>query len=97
VTIDFSKSLEWARKAAVEGDAMSENTVGYSLLIGRAVAQDVKEACVWPQLAYDRADPGELKDRARVNLMNSRARLTEEQDKSCTQEAAKWQTNFLSR
>ena len=66
--------------------------LGYSLLIGRAVTKDVPDACVWLQLAVDGSGPGELHDRATVNLRNARALLNDAQNADCDAEAAKLRT-----
>ncbi|HET8996257.1 MAG TPA: tetratricopeptide repeat protein, partial [Acetobacteraceae bacterium] len=94
VPLDYAQSFAWAQRAAVQGDALSENTVGYALLIGRSVPEDAARACVWLQLAVERSKPGELKDRAKVNLARAREQLTAEQAGSCANQAAEWQARF---
>jgi TPR repeat protein len=46
-TKDFSKALDWFRKAALMGDAFSMNQVGWYLTNGLGAAIDHREAFVW--------------------------------------------------
>ena len=75
VAADQKRMLFWSRKAAEQGDTYAQNSLGYSLLIGRNIPIDLIEACSWLILAVERSPAGELHDRATVNLRDAKSQL----------------------
>jgi TPR repeat protein len=53
MTRDYHQALDWYRKAAAQGDAEAEYSVGYLYYHGDGVAQDYVEALRWYRKAAD--------------------------------------------
>jgi TPR repeat protein len=95
---DFAKAIDWFCAAAADGLAHGMNSCGYGLLIGGpGVASDPVEALKWLTLAVERSEPGEVHQRAIVNLNHARANATPQQVDDAERRAeelrAKWRTN----
>jgi len=96
VAADETKMLHWARKGAEQGDATCQNSLGYSILIGIDGSYDFVEATTWLILAVERSSPGEVHDRAAVNLANARAQLSDEEAAEAERRAQAWRERFGS-
>jgi hypothetical protein len=91
---DTTKLLYWARKCAEQGDPTCGNSLGYSILIGLDGTYDFVEAVTWLTLAVERAPPGEVHDRAAVNLANAKAQLNEQELAEAAKRAQIWRDRF---
>ena len=50
---DSAKAVEWFQKAAEQGDADSQNSLGYCLHNGIGIAKDAAKAVEWFQKAAE--------------------------------------------
>jgi len=94
---DFAKAIDWYCAAADSNYVDAMNKCGYGLLIGGPdVTPDLVEALKWLTLAVERSEPGEVQQRATVNLNRARAQATPEQVEEAERRAeelrAKWET-----
>ncbi|WP_376093968.1 hypothetical protein ACE7GA_00210 [Roseomonas sp. CCTCC AB2023176] len=95
VAQDWGEMMRWARLAAEGGSADAQNTLGYGILTGLAGhPPDVVEACAWLMLAVERAPPGELRERARVNVTNAMAQLDAAALREAEARAQHWRDRF---
>ena len=44
---DYAQAVKWYRKAAEQGDAMAQGSLGFMYENGRGVQKDKKEAAKW--------------------------------------------------
>jgi hypothetical protein len=91
---DAKQMLVWARKAAEQGNAWCQNSLGYSLLTGLDGSYDYVESAMWLTLAVERSPPGELHDRAVANLANARTQLSEDEQAEAERRAQAWREKF---
>ena len=74
VAKDLTNYVVWTRKAADQGLAEAQNSIGYACETGDAGDTDLVEAYMWYQLAAKQGEP-----RSKVNLKRLMPRLTPEQ------------------
>jgi TPR repeat protein len=55
---DEQKALEWARKAAAQGNRVGKLMLGGFYFKGLGVPRDLKKARLWIQKAADKGTPG---------------------------------------
>jgi len=60
-SIDFQKSVDWARKSAAQGNAMAMHRLGESYHLGNGVEQDDLQALQWYRRAADAGYDGAIK------------------------------------
>jgi TPR repeat protein len=68
----------WLRKSAEQGRPEAMNGLGYSIMIGFDDTYNFVEAYAWLTLAVERALPGDIHDRAVVNLEKAKTLLAED-------------------
>jgi len=95
---DFAKAIDWYCAAADGGLAHGMNSCGFGLLIGGpGVTPNLVEALKWLILAVERAEPGEILQRATVNLNRARAQATPQQiddaERRAEEMRAKWRAS----
>ena len=64
---DDAKAVKWYRKAAEQGYAKAQLSLGLAYGLGQGVPQDLAQAHMWFNLAASRYPPGEDRDRAVKN------------------------------
>jgi len=77
-TDNSSEAIRWYRKAADQGDASAQSTLGMMYFLGQAVPQDHQQAYIWLNLATPNL-AGELQDMAAKLRDDIAAMLTPEQ------------------
>jgi hypothetical protein len=88
---DYGKMLEWAHKAAVQGDPDGLNMLGSAILSGFDEQADIPEAVAVLTLAVELASPmSEARGQAAANLSIARTRLTEEQHPKVEERLTAW-------
>jgi TPR repeat protein len=88
---DYGKMLDWAHKAAVQGDPDALNLLGSAILTGLDEQDDIPEAVAVLTLAVERTLPmAEVRGQATANLANARNRLTDEQRPKAEERLAAW-------
>jgi TPR repeat protein len=91
VAQDYRKMLDWAHKAAVQGDPDALNMIGSAILSGLDEQDDIPEAVAMLTLAVERTPVGgEARGQAEANLSTARTRLTEEQHPKVEARLAAW-------
>jgi len=89
--------MYWQRKAAEQGNPAGMNGLGYSILTGVDGSYDFVEACAWLIVAVERSEPGEVHDRAVVNLRDTRAQLDDAEQAEAERRAQHWREVFTAR
>jgi hypothetical protein len=72
VTQDYKEAVKWFRKAAEQGNAAAQASMGHLYEEGKEVAKDYKEAEKWFRKA---AKQGNAAAQSRLGLMYSRVDL----------------------
>ena len=90
VKLDHGKMLDWAHKAALQGDPAALNMIGTAILSGLDEKDDIPEAVAVLTLAVELAPVGETRGQAAANLTIARTRLTEEQVPEVDKRLAAW-------
>ena len=86
---DYSEAERWHRKAAEQGDAYAQASLGILLRFGKGVAQDYVEAYKWLQLAVSQTNGGEQE--SILELRDSTAaRMTPQQIAEAKRLASEW-------
>lgn len=67
---NYAEAAEWYRKAAEQGNANAQYSLGHMYLFGQGVRQDSREAANWFQKAAERGNSA-----ARKRLKNIRPTL----------------------
>jgi TPR repeat protein len=97
VQADPSRMMYWQRRAAEQGEAAGMNGLGYAILTGMDGSYDFVESCTWLILAVERSAPGDLHDRAVVNLRDVRAQLSAPEQAEAERRAQQWRDAFAAR
>jgi TPR repeat protein len=90
VTQDYGKMMDWAHKAAVQGNPDALNLIGAAILSGIDDKDGIPEAVAVLTLAAERAPVGETRGQAIANLSAARTRLTEEQHPMVEEQLTAW-------
>ena len=86
---DYTEAERWHRKAAEQGDAYAQASLGILLRFGKGIAQDYVEAYKWFQLAVSQTSGGEQE--SILELRDSiAARMTPEQITEAKRLARDW-------
>jgi hypothetical protein len=57
VAQDYAEAARWYRKAAEQGNAVAQGSLGFMYWKGQGVAQDYVQAHLWINLAASRSNP----------------------------------------
>ena len=81
VSQDYVKSTYWYKKAANQGDAISQYSLGYAYLEGQGVRQDYSKAIYWFKKSSDQNVPQAQFDLGRIYSQGLGVRQSQSQAK----------------
>ena len=87
---DYAEAVKWYRKAAEQGDADAQNSLGVMYRKGRGVAQDYVRAYAWYDLAASNFPPGKGFDKAVKNRDSVAKKMTPAQISEAEKLAREW-------
>ncbi len=74
---DYVEAVKWFRKAAEQGDASAQNSLGSMYLNGYGLLQDFVEAHKWFNLAAARGNKLAEQNRVTVSIAMTRTQIAE--------------------
>jgi TPR repeat protein len=86
---DYAEAARWYRKAAEQGNAIAENSLGLMYYQGQGVPQDYVQAHLWLNLAASRANSDRQKKYADQRDLVA-GKMTAEQIAEAQRRAREW-------
>jgi len=96
VARDLEEAAHWYRIGAEVGDGLAQLALGQMYMDGGGLERDLVQAAVYLQLAVERIDDAEAKQRAEKALTRAKLRTSGKDWKRARRRAEKWQPKPVS-